>query len=70
MSICAFYHGIIFASMPDHKMKWYLQDVRDDGVRFVGYGERHQYIVHHKYGSGVDTAPAKKTTNFNRCVAY
>lgn len=68
MSIGAFCHGIILASMSDHKMKWYLQGLRDkfNGVKFVPYSKRHQYIVRHKYGSGVDTAPIKRTTNFNR----
>lgn len=54
-------------SLPDHKMKWYLQNLRDKlkGAKRVNFKDREQYIVRHKYGSGVDTAPVKRQYNFN-----
>lgn len=55
-------------SLPDHKMKWYLQSLRDKlkGAKRVSFEDREQYIVRHKYGSGVDTAPVKRQFNFNQ----
>ncbi len=54
-------------SLPDHKMKWYLQSLSDKlkGAQAVRFKDRNRYITRHKYGSGVDTAPAKRTFNFN-----
>lgn len=54
-------------SLPDHKMKWYLQNLRDkqSGVKRVRFRDRNRYIKRHKYGSGVDTAPPKRRYNFN-----
>ncbi len=55
-------------SLPDHKMKWYLQGLRDklNGAKEVSFKDRNKYIVRHKYGTGVETAPTKKKFNFNR----
>jgi triacylglycerol lipase len=54
-------------SLPDHKIKWYLQNLRDKlkGTKRVSFKDREKYIVRHKYGSGVDTAPVKHQFNFN-----
>lgn len=54
-------------SLPDHKMKWYLQNLRDKqaGAKRVRFKDRNRYIKRHKYGSGVDTAPPKRRYNFN-----
>lgn len=54
-------------SLPDHKMKWYLQSLRDkqDGVKRVRFRDRNRYITRHKYGSGVDTTLPKRQFNFN-----
>ncbi|MEE4236519.1 MAG: lipase family protein [Anderseniella sp.] len=54
-------------SLPDHKMKWYLQGLRDklNGAKEVSFKDRNKYIVRHKYGTGVETAPAKYKSNFN-----
>jgi hypothetical protein len=54
-------------SLPDHKMKWYLQGLRDklNGAKEVSFKDRNKYIVRHKYGTGVETAPTKKKFNFN-----
>jgi hypothetical protein len=54
-------------SLPDHKMKWYLQGLRDKlkGAKQVSFKDRNKYIVRHKYGTGVETAPTKKKFNFN-----
>lgn len=54
-------------SLPDHKMKWYLQGLRDklNGAKEVSFKDRNKYIVRHKYGTGVETAPAKYKYNFN-----
>jgi len=55
-------------SLPDHKMKWYLQSLRDKlkGAKRVSFKDRNKYIVRHKYGSGVDTALPKHQYNFNK----
>ena len=54
-------------SLPDHKMKWYLQSLRDkqSGAKRVRFRDRNRYITRHKYGSGVDTTPPKRQFNFN-----
>jgi triacylglycerol lipase len=54
-------------SLPDHKIKWYLQGLRDklNGAKEVSFKDRDRYIVRHKYGTGVETAPTKKKFNFN-----
>ena len=55
-------------SVPDHKMKWYLQGLKDklgNAVR-VNPRDREKHIVRHKAGTGVETAPTKKQFNFNR----
>lgn len=54
-------------SVPDHKIKWYLQSLRDKlkGATRVNFKDRNKYIVRHKYGSGVDTALPKRQYNFN-----
>jgi hypothetical protein len=54
-------------SLPDHKMKWYLQGLRDKlkGAKQVSFKDRNKYIVRHKYGTGVETAPVQKKYNFN-----
>ena len=54
-------------SLPDHKMKWYLQSLRDKqaGTKRVRFRDRNKYITRHKYGSGVDTTPPKRQFNFN-----
>lgn len=54
-------------SLPDHKMKWYLQSLRDklDGAQPVRFKDRNKHITRHKYGTGVDTAPVKRSYNFN-----
>jgi hypothetical protein len=71
-SIGAFSRGITFSSLPDHKIKWYLQGLRDklQQARAVRYDDRQRFIKRHKAGSGVDTAPATKVTNFNRRAVY
>jgi len=71
-SIGAFSHGATFSSLPDHKMKWYLQGLRDKlkTAEAVPYGKRQQYVKRHRMGTGVDTAPAKKVTNFSRRATY
>ncbi len=50
-------------SLPDHKIKWYLQNLRDKlkGAKRVSFKDRNKYIVRHKYGSGVDTSLPKHT---------
>lgn len=54
-------------SLPDHKIKWYLQSLRDkqNGAKPVSFKNRNRHITRHKYGSGVDTTPAKPQFNFN-----
>lgn len=54
-------------SLPDHKIKWYLQSLRDKqaGTKRVRFRDRNKYITRHKYGSGVDTTPPKRQYNFN-----
>jgi hypothetical protein len=54
-------------SLPDHKMKWYLQSLRDKqaGAKRVRFRDRNRHITRHKYGSGVDTTPPKRQYNFN-----
>lgn len=71
-SIGAFSRGITFTSLPDHKMKWYLQGLRDklNGAQEVSYAKRQRYVVRNKMGTGVDTAPAARVTNFNRRAVY
>ena len=71
-SIGAFSQGASFASLPDHKMKWYLYGLREKLKRSqpVSYKQRQRYVVRHKLGSGTDTGPAKKVTNFNRRATY
>ncbi len=55
------------ASLPDHKMKWYLQGLRDklNGAKEVRFKDRNKYIVRHKYGTGVETTRPEKKYNFN-----
>ena len=55
-------------SLPDHKIKWYLQNLRDKlkGAKRVSIEDRNKYIVRHKYGSGVDTTLPKHQYNFNK----
>ena len=55
-------------SLPDHKMKWYLQGLRDKlkGAKQVSFKDRNKYIVRHKYGRGVDTVKPKIKYNFNK----
>jgi triacylglycerol lipase len=71
-SIGAFSRGVTFTSLPDHKMKWYLQGLRDKlkQSKRVPYNKRQRYVTRHKRGSGIDTAPAAKKTNFNRRAVY
>ncbi len=54
-------------SLPDHKMKWYLQGLRDklDGAIQVRFQDRNRHIVRHKYGSGTDTVAPRRQYNFN-----
>ena len=54
-------------SLPDHKMKWYLQSLRDKqaGAKRVRFRDRNRYITRHKYGSGMDTTRPKRQFNFN-----
>lgn len=54
-------------SLPDHKMKWYLQSLRDKqaGTKRVRFRDRNRHITRHKYGSGVDTRPPRRQYNFN-----
>ena len=54
-------------SVPDHKIKWYLQNLRDKlkGAKRVDFKDRDKYIVRRKYGSGVDTTKPKRQFNFN-----
>ena len=67
-SIGSFGRGISYASLPDHKIKWYLQGVRDklQASQPVPYSQRQRYVTRHKLGTGVDTAPVTRRTNFNR----
>jgi hypothetical protein len=71
-SIGAFSRGVTFTSLPDHKMKWYLQGLLDKlkQSKLVPYNKRQRYVTRHKRGSGIDTAPAAKVTNFNRRAVY
>ena len=71
-SIGAFSRGITFSSLPDHKMKWYLQSLSDKvrSAEPVPYGKRQQFVKRHRMGTGVDTAPARKVSNFNRRATY
>lgn len=71
-SIGAFSRGITFSSLPDHKMKWYLQGLRDKlkQAQAVPYDNRQRFVKRHKMGSGIDTAPAAKATNFNLRAVY
>ena len=41
--------------------------VRDklNGAKQVSFKDRNKYIVRHKSGTGVETAPTKKRFNFN-----
>lgn len=59
---------LIRISVPDHKMKWYLQGLKDKlghAIR-IDPRDREKHIVRHKAGTGVDTAPVQKHFNFNR----
>ena len=71
-SVGAFSRGITFTSLPDHKMKWYIQGLRDklDSAILVPYDKRHRYVTRHKLGTGVETSQARKKTNFNRRATY
>jgi len=71
-SIGAFSQGITFTSLPDHKMKWYLQSLRDklDGASLVPYNKRQRYVQRHKLGTGIDTGRVQRQTNFNRRATY
>ena len=63
----SFNNWLVQISVPDHKMKWYLQRLKDklDGSTEVSFEDRNKYVVRHKYGSGTDTAPVKRQYNFN-----
>lgn len=63
----SFHRFMTQISVPDHKIKWYLQNLHDKlkGTKRVSFKDRERYIVRHKYGSGVDTAPVKRQYNFN-----
>lgn len=71
-SIGAFSRGVSFSSLPDHKMKWYLQGLQDklETAKPVAYNQRQRYVKRHKLGRGVDTARPAKATNFNRRPTY
>lgn len=71
-SIGAFSRGITFSSLPDHKMKWYLQGLRDklQQAQAVPYDNRQRFVKRHKMGKGVGTEPVAKATNFNRRAVY
>lgn len=71
-SVRAFSRGMTFSSLPDHKMKWYLQDLSDKlkAARAVPYAKRQQYVKRHRMGTGLGTASAKKVTNFSRRATY
>lgn len=55
------------ASIPDHRMRWYLQSLRDklDGSTRVRFSDRNRFIVRHRTGTGADTEPTNRTFNFN-----
>jgi hypothetical protein len=55
-------------SVPDHKMKWYLQGLRDKlkDAKRVSFKDRNRYIVRHKRGSGIETTTTRKRYNFNK----
>lgn len=71
-SIGAFSRGITFTSLPDHKMKWYLQGLRDKlkQAQAVPYDNRQRFTIRHKMGSGMDIGSTAKATNFNRRAVY
>lgn len=58
-------HDLFLSSVPDHKMKWYLKDLRDKlkTSKRVKYADRESYVVRHKLGT--PTEPAKAKMNFN-----
>ncbi len=63
------FQNLLFrVSLPDHKMKWYLQGLSDKvkNAKQVPFSSRERYIVRHKYGTGVDTAAPKRSFNFNQ----
>ena len=54
-------------SLPDHKMKWYSQGLKDklDRAQRINPKNRNKYIVRHKAGTGIETEPPKRKFNFN-----
>jgi triacylglycerol lipase len=55
-------------SVTDHKIKWYLQSLKDKrkGAKQVSFKDRNKYIVRHRGAHGVETEPAKYKYNFNQ----
>lgn len=55
-------------SVTDHKMKWYLQSLKDKrkGAKRVSFEDRNKYIVRHRRAHGAETEPPKYKYNFNR----
>ena len=56
------------ASIPDHRMRWYLQGLRDklEIATPVRFADRNKFIVRHTMGTGLDTEPTNRTFNFNQ----
>ena len=59
-------HHLFQASVPDHKMKWYLKAVRAklEGVRIVPYAKREQYVSRHRPGSAANYREGQTHYNF------
>jgi triacylglycerol lipase len=55
-------------SATDHKIKWYLQSLKDKrkGAKRVSLKNRNKYIVRHRGGRGIETEPPRYKYNFNQ----
>lgn len=55
-------------SVPDHKMKWYLKNLRGKlaGAKQAQIKDRNKHIVRHKGGAAATTGDFKRQYNFNR----
>lgn len=53
-------------SVPDHKMKWYLKNLRDKlgDAKQVSFEDRNRYIVRHQGGASAATGDFKRRYNF------
>lgn len=65
-SVADLHKHLFQASVPDHKMKWYLKGLKEKfhGAKSVSYNSRRKYIKRHR-GAAYDTESFKRKYNFN-----